>query len=122
MAMTVAYPDEQHTGGPLIELLYVDDCPNHQLFLPHLRRLLDAVGIDSEVQLIEVSDDAAARRLRFLGSPTLRINGEDVDPTARHRQDYALQCRLYPGQAGTVGLPPDNWITDALAHQSRFPR
>lgn len=114
--MTAADPDEHRAGGPLIELLYVEDCPNHQLFLPQLRRLLREAGIDSEIQLIEVGDDAAAQRLEFLGSPTLRINGADVDPTARHRQDYALQCRLYPSQDGTPGRPPDSWITDALNH------
>jgi hypothetical protein len=98
---------------PLIEVLCVDGCPSHEQFLPHLERLLLNLGIHNAVHVVEVADDAEAQRLHFLGSPTLRINGQDVDPTATDRHDYALQCRLYP-HAGNAGAPPDDWIASAL--------
>lgn len=99
---------------PLIELLYFDGCPNHNQLLPHVQHLLTELGIGAEIQLVNVADDADAQRLKFLGSPTLRVNGHDVDPAADGRTQYALQCRLYRTEAGLTGNPPDAWIKRAL--------
>jgi hypothetical protein len=54
------------------------------------------------------------RAQRFLGSPTLRIDGHDVDPAAANRHDYGLSCRLYPTGEGVRRTPPDTWIVDTL--------
>ena len=71
-------------------MLYFDGCPNHEALLPHLRELLDATGIGSEIELVLVEDAAAAERARFLGSPTVRIDGEDVEPGAGERSDFEI--------------------------------
>lgn len=99
--------------SPTIELLYFTGCPNHTAFLPHLQQLLDSNDVNSPVQLIEVSDDEA-HRLRFLGSPSLRINGHDIEPEAEDRSTYGLQCRVYSTPDGPVGAPADSWILAAL--------
>ena len=62
---------------------------------------------------------AAAERERFLGSPTVRIDGQDVDPGAAQRSDFGLKCRLYRSDAGTSGLPPDAWFRAALAKHTQ---
>jgi hypothetical protein len=98
-----------------IELLYFDGCPNHEAFLPRLRRLLDGAAIAEPVRLRRVESAADAERERFLGSPTLRVDGRDVDPGAAERSDYGLKCRLYRTDAGTVGMPPDEWVMRALS-------
>jgi hypothetical protein len=98
-----------------IELLYFDGCPNHEAFLPHLRALLDRAGVRAPIELRRVESEVAARRERFLGSPTLRIDGTDVDPGAAERRDYGLKCRLYPTAGGLAGIPPDRWVLDALS-------
>lgn len=97
-----------------IEVLYFDGCPNHEALLPQLRQLLDDEGIASPIglQLVESVEDA--ERQRFLGSPTLRVDGRDVDPGAAERTDYGLKCRLYLTEAGIAGLPPDEWVLEAL--------
>lgn len=115
---------------PTIEVLYFDGCPNHDTFLPHLKALLAEHHIDAAVTLIRIDDDQAAQEHRFLGSPTVRVDGRDVEPGAaeryhqdeRHGQDpqtasspYGLQCRLYPTPSGSLtGVPRDEWILDAL--------
>jgi hypothetical protein len=99
---------------PVLELLYVDDCPHHDAFLPHLRHLLAEHHIDAPITLTRIADADDAEDHRFLGSPTLRVNGRDVDPTAAGRTGYGLQCRLYTTPTGTTGTPPDQWILDAL--------
>ena len=98
-----------------IEILYFDGCPNHEQLLDHLLRLLEREGIDADVTLREVADPESAQRERFLGSPTVRVDGRDIDPSATDRADYGLKCRIYHTPAGLRGLPPDEWIIDALA-------
>jgi hypothetical protein len=61
---------------------------------------------------VETSEDA--ERERFLGSPTVRIDGEDVDPAAGEREDFGLKCRLYRSGDSVSKTPPPPWITAAL--------
>lgn len=97
-----------------IELLHIDGCPGAEVLLARLRALLDAAGDDTPIRqrLIESDDDA--RRERFLGSPTLRVDGRDIDPGAHARQDYGIGCRLYPTPDGAANTPPDDWVSAAL--------
>ena len=102
-----------------IELLYFDGCPSHEAFLPRLRQLLAQTDVDTPVQQRRVESDAAAQRERFLGSPTLRVEGDDIDPGATERSDYGLKCRLYATEEGLRGEPPDEWVLSALQHAGR---
>jgi hypothetical protein len=97
-----------------VELLYFDGCPNHEALLPRLRSLLDHADVPDQISLHRVESPAAAERERFLGSPTVRIDGRDVDPGAELRADYGLKCRLYATPEGLRGVPPDAWILAAL--------
>jgi hypothetical protein len=97
-----------------IELLYFDGCPSHEAFLPRLRELLAQAGVDAPVLQRRVESDDAAEQERFLGSPTLRVDGVDVDPGAAEREDYGLKCRLYSTRDGLRGEPADEWVLDAL--------
>ena len=97
-----------------IALLYIEDCPSRDALLPRLRELLRRCGVRDQVELRCVQDDTAARRERFLGSPTVRVGGRDVEPGADERRDFGVKCRLYATPAGLRGTPPDEWILDAL--------
>jgi hypothetical protein len=99
-----------------IEILYFDGCPNHEQLLEYLPRLLEREGIAAEIVLHNVPDQQHAENARFLGSPTIRVGGRDVDPGAAERTDYGLKCRMYRTPAGLTGLPPDEWILDALSN------
>jgi hypothetical protein len=97
-----------------IELLYFDGCPSHEAFLPRLRELLARAGVDAPVAERRVESDSDAQRERFLGSPTLRVDGVDVDPDAGPRTDYGLKCRLYRTHEGLSAAPRDEWVLSAL--------
>lgn len=97
-----------------IEVLYFDGCPNHEALLPRLRELMTRVGVAAPVELRRIDSFEAARRERFLGSPTVRIDGEDVDTSSCSRTDYGLKCRLYPGPDGLRGVVPDELILAGL--------
>lgn len=97
-----------------VQVLYFEGCPNHDELLPHLRELLRRAGVEDDIELVLVPDATAAERERFLGSPTVRIDGRDIEPGAEQRHDFGLKCRLYSTPAGLRGVPPDEWVLDAL--------
>ena len=97
-----------------VEVLYFDGCPNHEALLPHLRELLTEAGATTDIELVRVDDADAAERERFLGSPTLRIDGQDVEPGAEQRNDFGLKCRLFATPDGRRGTPADEWVLAAL--------
>jgi hypothetical protein len=101
-----------------IELLYVDGCPNVTPTLERLKGILGESGVSNPITLTEVDDFEAAQAFRFLGSPTVRIDGLDIEPTARSRKDYGLMCRTYYGNGG---IPSEALIRSAIA-ESRATR
>lgn len=97
-----------------IELLYFDGCPNHEALLAHVRELVTEVEPAPDVVLRRIADDAAAQRERFLGSPTVRVDGRDIEPGADERDDHGMKCRLYATSKGLTGMPADEWLLRAL--------
>ncbi len=103
---------------PLVELLYFDGCPNHEAAQALVERVSSELGLEPELRLVNVPDEEAARRLRFLGSPTVRVAGHDVDPEADERNDYVLSCRVYRTESGFAGQPDERWIRAALEREA----
>jgi hypothetical protein len=98
-----------------VEILFVDGCPNVEGAIERVRDALEAEnaeGVDLKFVLVEGEEDA--RKRRFLGSPTVLVDGEDVDPGARGREGYGVQCRVYAYGEGHDGAPPVEWIQAAL--------
>ncbi len=93
------------------QVLYFAGCPNHKPAVDLARQVAAELGLAVEVQEVEVSsgDDVAA--LRFLGSPTIQVQGLDVEPAARLRTDYGYSCRMYDGR----GVPSRETMAEALA-------
>jgi hypothetical protein len=102
--------------GSLVEILYFDGCPNHEPAVALVEQLSRELGIEADLRLVNVPDQEAAERLRFLGSPTVRIAGIDVDPFSEGRTDYALSCRVFRTDAGLAGQPDARWVREALLH------
>ena len=101
-------------GRPLVEILTFDGCPNRDGAVALVERVSRELGLEPSLRLVDVPDEEAARRLRFLGSPTIRVGGVDVDPHARERDEYGLSCRVFRTAAGIAGLPDEQWVRDAL--------
>jgi hypothetical protein len=96
-----------------IEVLYVAECPSHPAAVKMVKDVLAAEGVMTEVYEMLVRDEGMACELKFLGSPTIRVNGRDVAGETRKAQSFALSCRLYPGSK-QVGLPPVELIHRAV--------
>ncbi len=88
-----------------VELLFWDGCPSY----PEARSLLDEVlttrRIEADVELVEVRTQQEAEELRFPGSPTIRVDGRDVDETGAGSRP-ALNCRIYRLPDGRVSPVP----------------
>jgi len=97
-----------------IELLYFDGCPTYKTAAEDLRTLLGAKGISDEIKLLEVNSDEEAKKYKFLGSPTIRINGLDVEEKARDSEAYGLKCRIFMTDEGMATSPPKAMILKAL--------
>jgi hypothetical protein len=102
-----------------IEVLYFDGCPGHKRLMPRLKELLAGAGVEDPVELIRVESVDDAEQHRFLGSPTLRVDGVDVDPAASARSDYGLKCRLYRTDGAQQPLPCDEWVLTAIERARR---
>lgn len=102
-----------------IELLYFEGCPTHKQAEKLLRETLDEEGIDNEIEIILVENEEKAEQFKFIGSPTIRINGKDVDPAAEQRKNYSLTCRMYLTDEGAKGWPSKNMIKKALEEATK---
>src|SRR5579871_6168323 len=78
-----------------IEVLYFEGCPNHGATVAAVRQVLIAEGRSAEIEEVEVRTPEEAELRRFLGSPTVRINGLDIEPEARASKSYGFGCRTY---------------------------
>ena len=104
--------DATRTEGDHVkaQVLYFAGCPNHEPAVTLVREVAAELGIDVEVVEVEVTGQADAQRSRFLGSPTIQVDGVDIEPEARDRVDYAFSCRTYQGE----GLPDRAMVAAAL--------
>ncbi|MFQ5381796.1 MAG: DUF2703 domain-containing protein [Dehalococcoidia bacterium] len=97
-----------------IEFLYFDDCPNHHAARQLLGDVLREQGVEGTIEAVAVTDSAVAERVRFAGSPTIRIDGRDVEPGFIDTGDHTLRCRVYQTSRGLRGVPEREWIAAAV--------
>lgn len=97
-----------------IDILYFEGCPNHSPAVKLVQQIVDEFSLDAEINEIEIhgSDDAVSHR--FLGSPTIQVDGVDIELDARKRTDYGFSCRTYSGS----GLPARSMLVSALTEFS----
>lgn len=81
-----------------IEILYVPGCPNYPPAFERLQAVLASEALQDEINGVPVSTEAQAKDLLFPGSPTIRVNGKDVEPSKSSAP--GLSCRLYANLSG----------------------
>jgi hypothetical protein len=91
---------------PRVELLWWEGCPSTDEALAMLRTEMAALGLDpGAIDVREVPTDADAHREEFVGSPTIRIDGRDVQPVPE--EPVGLACRVYRLRDGRISPLPD---------------
>jgi hypothetical protein len=92
-----------------VEVFYFEGCPNYKPAVERVQSVLMQQGISAELAKIEVPNAEAAAAAGFSGSPTIRVNGLDIDPASRTAANTGFACRCYSG-----GLPSEDMIRAAL--------
>jgi hypothetical protein len=77
-----------------------------------LRDVLAEKGMEADVELVGVNSSEEARRLRFPGSPTIRVDGRDLF-LAPELEDWRLGCRVYTTPEGLRGSPTAEMFEEA---------
>ena len=101
-----------------VEVLFIAGCPHHKPAAELAREALRALDLPMVVQEVEIRTKEDADRWRFLGSPTIRVNGLDVEPEARTVRYFGLGCRSYRQNGNASGLPSMELIRLALQENS----
>jgi hypothetical protein len=101
-----------------IEVLYFQGCPNHLPAMQMLREILDSLGREDKIYEMEVGSQAEAEATRFVGSPSIRVNGSDIEPWARTAKDFGLSCRTYVNGSHHGGVPFLELLRGAIVAQS----
>lgn len=97
-----------------VELLYFAGCPNERAARTLVERIAAEETVPIKLELVEVHSAKEAEQRRFLGSPTVRVNGQDVEPGSQERTEFMLACRLYRTDSGLSGQPAEEWVRKAL--------
>lgn len=97
-----------------VELLYFDGCPSWKVAderLAEVLRVLDRADVVVERRRVDTPEQAAEER--FIGSPTIRVDG--TDPFATGEEQVALACRIYDTSTGPSGSPDTEQLLEVLS-------
>ena len=101
-----------------LEVLYFDGCPTYVAATRTLREVLSELGVEAEVEMVAANTDEEAKRLRFPGSPTIRVDGRDLFPV-KEREEWLLGCRVYATPEGLRGSPTTEMVREALREEGK---
>jgi hypothetical protein len=71
-------------------------------------------SLRADIEGVPINSDAEAKALLFPGSPTIRINGSDVEFI--ETKSPSLACRLYPNR---TGVPSEKMLKVALSRANQ---
>jgi hypothetical protein len=97
-----------------IEVLTFEGCPNAESTRELVRQAVQLEAVDATLEFIDVETWDVAQQMRFLGSPSVRVDGEDVEASANSRGAYGLMCRTYRLGSEFPGIPPIAMIRAAI--------
>jgi hypothetical protein len=95
-------------------VLTTPGCPHRDAAITLVQQACAELACNAEVQVIDICDQQAAQQTRFLGSPTIRVDGRDIDPDAEQDDEYLHSHRLDRGEHSLRGLPEAHWVREAL--------
>lgn len=102
------------SDGPVrVEILARADCEARGMAIAVVERAVYDTGVPTQIDVVEVSSLAQARKRRLFGSPTVLVDGRDVDPGASPGE-FSLEDRVYRTDRGLAGWPDARWVREAL--------
>ncbi len=96
-----------------VEILYFTGCPSWKQTIEDLKFVLAEKGVKPDFKLTRIESDNDAKDKKFPGSPTIRMNGQDLFPT--DQPNYFLQCRVYSTPDGMLATPTREMLKERLS-------
>ncbi len=97
-----------------IVVLFIEGCPGLSAITDNIKEIIAEEAVDADITLILIETPEDARRLQFTGSPTVRINGRDIEPNRQIIKDYGLRSRHYNINGKKSDYPAKSMIRDAI--------
>ncbi|MCH8026565.1 MAG: DUF2703 domain-containing protein [candidate division Zixibacteria bacterium] len=97
-----------------IELLVFDGCPNSEPTEKLIRETMSELDADGKIEVVTVVDNDDAVAKRFLGSPSVRVNGKDLEIEEDATTQYSMRCRIYRTDESQSGLPSKEVLIKAI--------
>ena len=97
-----------------VDLLYYEDCPHYKEAEEALKEVLAEERVEARVNMVKVAKGGEAEAFGFIGSPTILINGHDVEPGMDHTSPFQGHCRIYQYKGDVSEIPPKDMIREAL--------
>jgi len=94
-----------------VELYYFDGCPTYKKTAKNLTEALEELNLNERIDMVEVLNQDDAEKKKFLGSPTIKINGTDLE---NKQGTYVFGCRIYSIQGTISGTPTKKYISEKL--------
>lgn len=102
----------QMTENIHFDILFFEDCPSWKTATALLENAIEQLDLQASVDFVRVETDETALQQHFVGSPSIRLNGEDLFPV--DHENYALGCRLYQTPEGMRGWPTEQMLEAAI--------
>lgn len=105
-----------------VDFYWFAGCPSHDIALERLRKVFSEEGIELDLTITEVKTEEQAQRHRFIGSPTIRIEGVDINPPPKD-MPHRLTCRTYVNEEGRISpLPSEELIRKGVRKHRKEPK
>jgi glutaredoxin len=102
----------------VIRVLTFEGCPNCEAAIDLVQKTVRDLHLQADIEAIQVNSENEAKRYHFLGSPTIQVNGRDIEVNRRNEKaSYA--CRVYRITHGFTGVPPRQLLMDAISEAQR---
>jgi hypothetical protein len=73
-----------------IRILSTEGCANTPLTISRIQETAKELAVPIHIENVVITTEEEASRNRFFGSPTVQINGVDIDPEKRESTYYGL--------------------------------
>lgn len=101
---------------PQVEILFFAGCPAYRRARERALAAMKGAGMADEPTMTLVRHARDAKALDFHGSPTVRIDGRDIDPAGLAKSpEVGLYSRVYRWKGKTYDAPPEEMIRGAVA-------
>ena len=97
-----------------IEILTREDFPGRGMAIAVVERAVAETGVSARIEVVDMTSEEQAQERRIPGSPTVRVEGRDVDRLLNGRTEFTLADRVYRTDRGLAGWPDAAWVREAL--------